>query len=151
MRATTIQDSLDLLEWRNAIEVRKISRNQALIPKKVHKHWLLNRLNLQPHEPFWMFESARGKIGCVRFDSTEIQNQFAISLIINPLFRGEGYGKIILGQAINEFLARNPAVSFHAEVHKSNLISRSLFLSSGFKEFGSDKNFLLFKRSTNLH
>ena len=151
MRDTTIQDSLDLFEWRNAIEVRKISRNQALIPKKVHEQWLLNRLNLQPHEPFWMFESAIGKIGFVRFDSTEILNQFAISLVINPLFRGEGYGKIILSQAINEFLAHNPEAGFHAEAHKSNLISRSLFLNSGFKEFGSDKNFLLFKRSANLH
>lgn len=149
MRDATAQDSVELFEWRNEIGVRKFLHNQEPISESDHTSWLLNRLDSLAREPFWVFEAGSNKIGIIRFDFKRELNYFAISIIINPSFRGKGYGKIILNKAIEKCLKSNPKTNFHAEVHKDNITSKLLFLDAGFQEMTVENNFLIFKRITN--
>ena len=151
MRDITFQDSEILLEWRNQREVRMFSRNQGLIPKETHEQWLQNRLKLLLDEPFWMFENSLGKIGFVRCDLQPASKQIEVSIVINPAFRGMGFGKIVLNLAIESCLVRHPESIFIAEAHTDNLSSKMLFLKCGFEEFTLNGDFLTYKRIANLN
>jgi RimJ/RimL family protein N-acetyltransferase len=151
IRSATIQDSRNLLEWRNEAGVREYSHDPGLISKQRHEDWLVHRLRLLSIEPFWIFENELGNIGFVRFDLNVALNYFEVSIIVNPLFRGMGYGRIILNRAIEKCLAEHSGVSFLAEAHENNQASKKLFINSGFKEVGHKKNFLVFKRTANLN
>lgn len=151
MRDVTVQDSPDLLAWRNEIDVRKFSRNQREISELVHRNWLVNRLDRLPGEPFWAFENGAEKIGFIRFEFNPILNHHEISISVNPSLRGRGYGRVILNHAIEKFWEAGSAQSLYAEIHRENEVSKSLFVASGFMEFGSDKHFLFFKRDASFN
>jgi len=147
IRDATNRDSLDLLSWRNDHEVRKFSREQGLLSEETHAFWLIDRLRRIPKEPFWVFEDQFGKIGFVRFDFDKVHKHFEISIIVNPLRRGEGLGKEMLKQATSKCLRDHPLITLYAETHKDNQASVSLFLMSNFIKVGFQDNFLFFKRS----
>ena len=151
MRDVAFQDSEVLLEWRNLTEVRMFSRNQGLVAKETHTQWLKNRLKLMANEPFWIFENSLGKVGFVRFDIDSASKNYEISIVINPAVRGKGFGKIVLGLAIENCLIRNPNSNFFAVAHRDNLSSQFLFLKSGFKVTAQNGDFLTYKRLTNLN
>lgn len=150
MRNATIQDSQLLLEWRNDDHARRYSHSRVGVPEEEHRQWLNDRLKLISHEPFWIFENELKVIGVVRLDFESLHQHFRISILINPLMRGEGYGKIILNRTISNLEAQNPNTSLYAEIHRDNLVSQKLFTKCGFDRFESDTEFLVFKRITNL-
>jgi len=151
MRDVSAQDSAELFEWRNEIGVRKFSHNQEPISERDHTSWLFNRIKTLTGEPFWVFEEGLNKVGIVRFDFKPEFNHFSISIMVNPSLRGRGYGKIILNNAIENFLKLNLKANFRAEVHKDNVTSKSLFLDAGFQEIKVENNFLIFNRIANFN
>jgi|688.fasta_scaffold238756_3 RimJ/RimL family protein N-acetyltransferase len=148
MRDVSIQDSMELLEWRNELSVRKFSHDPGLIKRETHDIWLKHRLLNLPHQPFWVFTKNFEKIGFIRFDLGQLKNEHKVSILLNPLFRGEGYGTLILTQSIEICLARIPYPSFCANIHKDNTASRKLFLKCGFFESETEGNFIRCKRIT---
>jgi len=151
MREVTSRDSIDLLEWRNEPKVRSFSRNKSIISENDHSTWFTRRLEVLGKEPFWIFESSIRKIGFVRFDLDETLSQFEISLTVNPIMRGKGYGRIILQRAIDECLIIHQNANLCAFVHKNNIASKILFRNCGFEEFENQSNFLTFKRAAKLY
>ena len=150
MRDVVIADAEVLLAWRNESKVQKISRRQGFISIQEHLAWLSNRLSLTPNEPFLIFETEMEKVGIVRFDFDHALNHFEISISINPLLWGKGFGKRILNLAITQCLIAHPNAIFYAEAHQENYASRRLFLNCGFEEIESHGKFLVFKRITNF-
>lgn len=144
-----IKDSLDLLDWRNEALARKFSRSQELISENAHDVWLISRLARIQQEPFLIFENDLGKIGFVRFDLRENLQDFIISIGINPMHRGKGFGRLTLNYAIEACVNQNPGADYFAEVQKDNFNSIRLFLESGFDEISRDDNFLLLQRTYN--
>jgi len=150
MRNATIEDSVMLLGWRNDDDVRRHAGSQLRIPVDEHRRWLNERLRLIPEEPFWIFENRQNIIGFVRLDFEVSHQHFKVSLIVNPLMRGEGFGKKILNQAVSQSQIRNPEVTLCAEIHKKNFASQKIFAACGFKRFDSTGELLVFKRIANL-
>ena len=151
MRDATIQDSQEMLKWRNEAEVRRFSHSKELIAEEDHNLWLKSRLILLPSEPFWVFENELGKIGFIRLDFDGKFNHFKVSILLNPIFRGKGYGKVILNKSMKKSLEIKHVESFYAETHVDNQASKSLFLNNGFQELGNFNNFLLLKKFTNFN
>jgi RimJ/RimL family protein N-acetyltransferase len=151
MRDATIQDSQDMLKWRNEAGVRRYSHSKELISEEDHNLWLKSRLILLPSEPFWVFENELGKIGFMRLDFNAELNHFKVSILLNPIFRGKGYGKVLLNKSMEKSLEIKNVESFYAETHVDNQASKSLFLNNGFRELGNLNNFLLLKKITNFN
>ena len=151
MRDATIQDSQEMLKWRNEAEVRRFSHSKELIAEEDHNLWLKSRLILLPSEPFCVFENELGKIGFIRLDFDGEFNHFKVSILLNPIFRGKGYGKVILNKSMKKSLEIKHVESFYAETHVDNQASKSLFLNNGFQELGNFNNFLLLKKFTNFN
>ena len=142
----TIDDSDLLYEWRNAPEVQEFSRQQSSISKEAHLKWLNERLDELPDQPFWMFEIGHELVGITRLDLDPIFRHFEISITVNPLLRGKGFGGKILNLSIDLAKSRFPGTNFYAEAHKLNKASQLLFLNSGFKLIESKEDFLVLKR-----
>ena len=149
IRDVTVADADVLHSWRNEAQVQRISRQQRPISNREHVAWLSDRLSLLPSQPFWMFENEMVNIGIVRFDFDLVLKHFEISITINPLLRGRGFGESILNLAIENCLIKHPGANFYAEAHQDNHASRQLFLNCGFEEIKPNGKFLVFKRITN--
>jgi UDP-2,4-diacetamido-2,4,6-trideoxy-beta-L-altropyranose hydrolase len=145
MRDVSIQDSADLLEWRNDPYAREFSHTQGLITPETHDAWLKNRIKLLPNEPFFAFTSDLGKVGFTRFDFDKSLDTYRVAILVNPLLRGRGLGKLILSLSIDDCLARKSGVSIYATVHKNNQASNKIFFDCGFHELGMEGNFLIWK------
>jgi RimJ/RimL family protein N-acetyltransferase len=149
MRDATLQDSDLMLNWRNSLDVRLFSHNKELISEKEHLSWFLNRLTQIQTQPFWLFEEDSKLIGMVRFDLRPEGNLFEINIVINTLFRGQGYGRNILESSIQRCINLYPEYDFRAEAHKKNMASKALFLDSGFREIDQIGSFLILERRAN--
>ena len=149
LRNVEFSDAEMLFAWRNEPEVRKFSHFKGLISKQEHIDWLKARLNLLQSQPFWIFENELGKVGATRFDFNPVLRHFEISITINSLLRGQGFGKQVLDLAIENCLTIHPGVNLYAQAHLDNVASKILFLGCGFKELERQNEFLVFARTAN--
>tara|TARA_Y100000589_G_scaffold175238_1_gene166328 strand:+ start:7854 stop:8714 length:861 start_codon:yes stop_codon:yes gene_type:complete len=133
------QDSEEIYIWRNDSKTRSMSINKKLITRTEHNYWFKNSLNNINRE-ILIAEIKESKLGICRFDFNEKLNIAQIAINMNPEFRGKGYGKKLLKEAINHYLNKKNCVLI-AKIKVNNLISKNLFLSIGFKITGKDKDF----------
>jgi len=132
-REVSISDADDLLSWRNDPSMLMFQRNKIPINRRSHIKWLSDRIELIPALPFMVYELVSlEKVGAVRLDSRE-DNSLELSIIVNPKFRGKGYGKLILV----DFLAEVSSMGYFDEIiaciHIFNQHSLHLFQEVGFK------------------
>ena len=139
-------DCIDIFNWRNNPESRKM----FLISRKVswdeHKKWFKNSL-LNPRKVLLIcYDEIKEKVGIVRFD---IENtQTLISINLNPLKRGRGLSSQCLTESIKFFISNyNLNGRIVAIIKEENIRSIKSFKSSGFiltnKKNG--KNYFEFK------
>ncbi len=139
-------DCIDIFNWRNNPESRKM----FLITRKVswdeHKEWFKNSL-LNPRKVLLIcYDEIKEKVGIVRFD---IENtQTLISINLNPLKRGRGLSSQCLTESIKFFISNyNLNGRIVAIIKEENIRSIKSFKSSGFiltnKKNG--KNYFEFK------
>jgi RimJ/RimL family protein N-acetyltransferase len=149
-REVTMSDAEDLLSWRNDSSTLNFQRNNSYIDQKAHLEWLVNRLEKSPTLPFTIYENEfLEKIGVIRIDSKE-GARVEISILINPRFRGRGYGKLMLIDFLSKLSSVYSFLELIAWIHFSNAPSLSLFKSVGFKVSGEKKDdFLEFRYTIN--
>ena len=139
-------DCIDIFNWRNNPESRKM----FLISRKVswdeHKKWFKNSL-LNPRKVLLIcYDEIKEKVGIVRFD---IENtQTLISINLNPSKRGRGLSRQCLTESIKFFISNyNLNGKIVAIIKEENIRSIKSFKSSGFiltnKKNG--KNYFEFK------
>ena len=139
-------DCIDIFNWRNNPESRKM----FLITRKVswdeHKEWFKNSL-LNPRKVLLIcYDEIKEKVGIVRFD---IENtQTLISINLNPSKRGRGLSRQCLTESIKFFISNyNLNGKIVAIIKEENIRSIKSFKSSGFiltnKKNG--KNYFEFK------
>ena len=128
----TIDDMFDLFELANDPEVRENSFNREKIDLETHKKWFNNRLN-NKNFVFLVAKIRNDFVGSVRFEKN-IDNKFIISIQIHKNFRGKGFGKNLLQNAIKEFANLNGNQSIIAKIKSKNLASIKIF---------SDVNFII--------
>jgi RimJ/RimL family protein N-acetyltransferase len=126
LRSPKLSDAGLLLSWRNEPLVRKFSKNQELISEDSHKEWLEKRISTLRLAPFFIFYFEESPVGYVRFDCTT-KNEFDISYLIDPKFRGKGLGIKILLAGIRELNLAFPTAILNAWVSDDNLASQKTF------------------------
>ena len=147
-RTATVSDATVLLNWRNDLSARALSRNSAIIPQSEHLQWLSDRLKRIQLEPFFLFEANRKAIGMCRLDIVfQIPDKYEISILVNPDEHGKGIGTRILRMTCESFFTIHPTKTIVAFVHINNLTSQKLFTNAGFKLLNQIDDLLEFQKS----
>jgi RimJ/RimL family protein N-acetyltransferase len=147
-RYVTLNDLNLLLEWRNDEAVRNNSLNSQKIKSNEHFEWLIERLERVHLEPFWIFELEDEQVGIIRFErSKDIIDTFEVSIIINPKYRGIGFGTKILNDTTLEFSKNFTKLNLIARISKQNQISQRIFEKAGFGRTRCEENFNIYKYS----
>jgi L-amino acid N-acyltransferase YncA len=93
------------------------------------------------YQPIFSYFYKSCFLGLSRLDRLS-EALYEVSLIINPVERGKGYGRYILSDICNYFESlKYKDVKLSAIVHSENLHSQLLFKSMGFVKINSDESF----------
>ena len=138
VREATLDDSNDVLVWRNDPLAIKMSINRSSVSGEEHAKWFLETLNsdrcVHIIGEVNDADTGRRKIGVCRFDR-EASNQWRVSINLNPAFRGQGLSETFLSQSIA--LLKNriqpERVTLLAEVRETNVSSVTIFERNGFE------------------
>ncbi len=130
VRRATQLDSNDILTWRNDDTTRKMSRNTGIILKKDHDNWLTAALT-NTDKVLLIAEDNQGKIGFLRFDSTDKGSRAEVSINLNPNRRDQKLSKTFLRQA-KRFLPRG-VNDLLACIKVENEVSNHIFSSSNYE------------------
>jgi len=145
-RPITLDDSADILDWRNDLDTRKMSLNPNFISHDEHSEWFAKMLADCSHIG-WIGECNGEKIGVV---FVRIEFKIAkVSINLNPEYRGRRFSATLLNRAIEKTLKLFPEiVYFIAEIKNSNISSIKIFSKNRFR-IGSNKgDFFLYIRQT---
>lgn len=141
IRNATIEDSKDILAWRNDINTRKMSFNSTMINYDDHKEWFCKAL--QSQNCIIYIAENNGKIGVCRFNICQDTKTALISINLNPSFRGKGLAKEFLVLCVKKFRV-NYQFDIVAKVRSDNSISFKVFKNASFFENHlSDKDITL--------
>ena len=138
VRHATLDDSSDVLIWRNDPLAIKTSINESSVSDKEHAKWFPQTLDSDQfvHLLGEVTDVDGGirKIGVCRFDR-KANNQWRISINLNPAFRGQGLSEAFLGQSIAfwAYNAKPQRVTLVAEVRQENFASVKIFERNGFE------------------
>lgn len=148
-RNANSNDASVLLSWRNSTETRKNSLNSDLITLDQHIEWFSSRLLRIESEPFLLFFYNCKPIGIVRLDiESSKSNEFLISIFVESSYQGIGIGKKMLATVCEQYLS-TPEKKIVAKVQKSNVISKKLFVSTGFKLISESSEFVTYEKHSN--
>jgi diamine N-acetyltransferase len=125
LRALELEDMEYIRQWRN--QCLDTLRTPFPLTKEQQEDWYRNEIcNRQSRSRFWGIEQNGGLIGYGGIENIQWENSIGeISLLINPKYQGQGYGKAaaveIIKQAFNrlnlhtvfgEVYVTNPAMGF---------------------------------------
>ena len=131
----------EILPWRNDPLTYLWTRTQRPITLEEHTSWFENRSSLMDYQPIFSYFYESRFLGLSRLDKLG-DVLYEVSLIINPVERGKGYGRYILSDICNYFQSlKYRDAKLSAVVHSENLHSQLLFKSMGFVKIKSDKFF----------
>ena len=151
VRLATIEDSLDILSWRNDPTTRYMSFENNIVDKKSHEKWYQNVLK-NPNNIMVVGFIGEVKVGVVRF--TIKKSEIIISINMGVDSRGKGLAPILL-VASEKFLEKKlGVVKLVAEVKEENVASVKTFLKAGYEHYKKEKRDIgevnVFKKTVNL-
>lgn len=124
----THDDCRMLFEWQLLPGTRRYAHNSATPSWKEHQDWFFAVLS-NPARILYKILKDNKPVGMLRLDRIDgTTRKFLVSILIDPVFQGQGVAKAALDIAKNI----DPAASFVAEVKRDNKASQRLFLSAGF-------------------
>ena len=138
VRQATPDDSNDVLLWRNDPLAIKMSINRSSVSDEEHAKWFLETLNtdrcVHLIGEVTDADTERQKIGVCRFDR-QANNEWRVSINLNPAFRGQGLSETFLSQSIALLKNRiqSEGVRLLAEVRGMNVASAKIFERNGFE------------------
>ena len=129
-RLITLEDSSDILTWRNDPASRKMSNTWSIISPTEHATWFADMLENRDHIGI-VGEVNGEKIGVVfMLISAGTSN---VSINLNPLHRGKGVAASLLRSSILEVQKIFPTIQqFTAEIKDTNTASMKIFVQNGF-------------------
>ena len=119
------EDCLDLFKLHNEKENIKNSFNQKKQKYKDHLKWFKKKI-LSKKSYIFIFRINNLCVGQVRFDLIK-KDVGLIDYSLDKIFRGRGWGKLILDKAIKTINHTNKINSFKAKVKKTNQQSIKIF------------------------
>ncbi|MDD3660831.1 MAG: GNAT family N-acetyltransferase [Lachnospiraceae bacterium] len=134
LRRATPEDEEVLLIWKNDPITRENSGDSRLVTPEEHHNWFTKRLQ-SDNVLLYIFCADGRPAGQGRLDLLGYTAEISYGLA--PEFRGKGLGRKLLTQLI-EKVASDPQASeisvLYGQVKYTNVISKRLFSSLGFKE-----------------
>lgn len=151
VRKAKSSDEDFLFELRNDATVILWSVSGRGVSSREHHEWFSRVIDSPDHflligEISSVHEGDPQSLGMVRFDKLEVGYLVTIGLL--PEYRGLGFGRRLLEDAISNFQARvgHVSISLFAQIHSGNIPSVLLFKSLGFKAGAAADSFLNFRR-----
>lgn len=131
LRRANLLDCRNIYSWLINAETRLMARNEIIFSFESHQLWWAESLNNPDRDLFLLLHNS-DRIGLIRFDFVQLRT-YEVSLLIDPTFRGMGYGSALLPLGISLFVnERSDASKLIASVRKINVASIKCFLRSGF-------------------
>ena len=124
-----------LWEWANEPAVRSVSFSSEPIAWPEHVRWFRERLADPDSLLYMALESESCLLGMVRFQLSG--EQAVVSIVVAPEFRGQGYGKLVLGRARETLFASTGVGRIDAYVKPANEASLRMFGDAGFRKAGN--------------
>jgi UDP-2,4-diacetamido-2,4,6-trideoxy-beta-L-altropyranose hydrolase len=131
VREVNANDSKFLYEWRNDPVIRRVSREDGIIPLEDHQKWFSSVIS-DPKRILLLIERGGSAIGVVRFD---FESECAeVSIYLVPGNVGGGLGGGVLRKSEQWLKAKRPNVTIiNAEVLGDNRRSHNLFKRGGYE------------------
>lgn len=145
VRLASIDDSNDILRWRNDEHSRKMFFDTRIVSANDHNSWFTAALE-NPDREMFIGEIDGFKIGVCRFDFDKKGSFSEVSINMNPKARGKGFAKEFLKNAIEEYLKKNNR-DLIAKVKIENSASQKIFADTGFELVKTSTNKVLFKKA----
>lgn len=124
-------------KWATSPDVRKYSFDKTPIIWATHKNWFTNKINDINCEYYILMNNGRC-IGSLRFD-IDNENNAMISYLIDPMFHGQGYGKIILEKGIERLKGKHKnLLKVTGLVQKENIPSLKIFEKLNFQNVSTE-------------
>ncbi len=132
IRLAKITDAQLIFDARNAPEVRRHSRQPAVLDWDAHCIWLEHQL-LKTDSMLLIGTATDGEVGVVRFDRCDDRSvEISIYLLTNRM--GLGWGRFLLQSAEHYLIQKWPEIeSVKALVKKDNRPSITLFNNNGYR------------------
>lgn len=136
LRPVSEKDLQKIFAWRNQLEVRLNSFNQNEIILKEHSEYWKHRLESTAEDRKFSFiiMASEKEVGLLRLDPFEQSKEILeIHILISIEFSGKGYATRTVAKA-KEVAITNGFLKLVAKIKDTNLRSRAVFLSNGFKQ-----------------
>lgn len=130
IRLVTLEDSSEILEWRNDPDTRKMFISTARVEPEEHQRWLQDSLK-NPLRVLYIGLEGEKKVGICRFDYSPEKQTAEISINLNPSVRGMNLSVPFLQTSIDSFRESNRC-PLTATVKKGNLASIRCFEKCNF-------------------
>lgn len=132
LRKAVEGDCLDILRWRNHPNVRRQSFGAGKISYSEHKKWFSGKLQDKKTSMYIAETEGLGKIGQIRFDILD-GHLARVSVNLNPVFLGRGFGNKVIAKGTRFFLKERPAIkTVTAEILDENAVSKKAFQKAGY-------------------
>ena len=146
LRRAESKDVRDIFLWRNDAQTRAMSRNAKPLDEQAHNVWFKEAL-VDPDRVLLLGVILEIPVGMVRFDKQSDVKSWEISITLAPCERGKGFGRVMLMLAVEHFFFVYPSSILLAEVKQSNIVSRRLFESAGYRHESNHAEILQFSLS----
>ena len=144
MRPANFFDTELSFKWANDPVVRNYSFNKTEIRWEEHHRWFTSKL-LDPFCRYYILQNKGLNIGSIRFDVDE-SGSAKISYLVDPVFHGQGYGRLILQMGQEKVIEEMPEIkNVVGYVMKENAASISIFEKMGFEANNDDGNLVFVK------
>ncbi len=132
LRRINESDKLIILEWRNDPRVYKYALNPHPVRLEDHENWFAKVLKNEKCF-FYMGLVDGKKIGTVRYDIGELENEAEVSISIAPDFWGQGYAFELMEKGEVLLKKESMVKVINATVLNENTASMKLFTKSLFQ------------------
>ena len=132
LRKAIESDSESLLEWRNDATTKAFSLIGDEVTREQHEVWF--NKTLQDKNCLLIIGEVLGDlVGMVRINIFNDSGLGKVSINLNPVFRGKGFSRQLLGSSLL-FAAQvfDNVSKYCAEIHIENVASQKIFVSVGF-------------------
>jgi L-amino acid N-acyltransferase YncA len=136
IRTAELSDLQDVFDWRTDSLSRSMSLSSEAVSLNEHIDWYQRRLK-NPSTRMYIGLINDLKVGVVRFDFNEDTEQSEVSINLNPLLRGKGFGFSLLSKSISKY-KQSKDTTLIATVKKENDASFKIFTKCGFLNESED-------------
>jgi L-amino acid N-acyltransferase YncA len=146
VRKALLEDSSEILRWRNNPETIKFSKNNNYVTPAEHNEWFRKSLDSR-HKFIYIGVLNDALVGIVVYSKIEGKSNYEVSINVAPEMRSIGLGKHLYKLTEREFKKEKVASTIISIIQKNNIRSISLFTTNNYELFSEEKNFFEFRKN----